>query len=95
MTSSILHAFQTGTDVEAFAKSRDDKYVQPFLLCCGPIRALKEFFIICDRTSIPAGATIIEAFDRLFKSHYDFNLCYVKPVEHFYQFFQAISGVRR
>ena len=86
-----MHAlfFQSGTDVEAFAKGKEEIYTQPFILALGEDKEL-EFFIIVDQTSIPGGRDVVEAVDRLFKVHYVFNVQYAKPVSTFFNFFDGL-----
>lgn len=88
----ISPLLQIGTDVEAFAKNgKDEKFTQPFLLSLGPEGGTPtEFFLICDHTSIPAGDSVVAAFDLLFKAHYTFNVEVAGCLHTFFNFFDAV-----
>ncbi|XP_072035312.1 uncharacterized protein [Amphiura filiformis] len=89
--SFIMQRRQTGTDVEAFAKTKDVIYAQPFILALGDENGNPtEYFIIVDNTSIPGGTNAVEAFDRLYKVHYVFNVHFAKPVLTFFNFFDGL-----
>ena len=77
--------------MEHFSKTKAAIYTQPFLLVLMHGDDAKEHFLIVDSTSIPVGSDSLDAFDKLFKSFYIFNVdfpaCYL---ESFYNFFDGI-----
>ena len=91
-TESYLIQFRaTGTDVKEVAKAVDSKkFTQPFLLALGPNSKPTEFFIVTEYLSIPAGRSIVEAFDRLFKLHYVLDLHFARPLQTFFNLFQNV-----
>lgn len=76
--------------MQEVATNMDKKYQQPVLVTFGnSIFEPVEFFLVVDRVPFPAGSCIIEAFDRLYKCFYAFNLEYPVTLEGFYQFFDT------
>ena len=68
--------------MEHFSKTKAAIYTQPFLLVLMHGDDAKEHFLIVDSTSIPVGSDSLDAFDKLFKSFYIFNVdfpaCYLE-----------------
>jgi len=81
-------SFQSGTDIPSFfADAADNRgvSVQPYLIY---IKESKQFLVAEDRETLclSPSATIIDAFDILFKVHYVMNVDYPKSLVFFYDF---------
>ena len=77
---------QVGTDVGEFARKKDAKYRQPFLLATGPEKKPSRYYLIVDNLSIPATDDIVPAMDRLFKAYYCFNVEFPPTVAQLWEF---------
>lgn len=82
---------QIGTDVENYARAKEEKYTQPFILTLGPATKPQQYFLICDRVAILAGTATEVAFDRAFKAHYAFNVSFAGCLHSFYTYFAAVA----
>ncbi|XP_028401812.1 uncharacterized protein LOC114524820 isoform X2 [Dendronephthya gigantea] len=90
----LLQNVPSGSDVEEAAKSKDERFTQPFLLSTGNAQNPEDYFIVLDRIVIPCGQDVVKAVDMLFKSHYVFNVEYASPLHNFWEFIAAmIYGV--
>ena len=58
-------------------------------------QSITEYFIIVDTTTIPGGNTAVEAFDRLFKVHYIFNVNFARPVMSFFNFLEGLYELHK
>ncbi len=76
--------------MDTFAAQKGEKFTQPFLACVGSPTHPIDYFVICDNVAVPAGDTILEAFDRLFKTFYLHNVHYPIQVESFYNFVATV-----
>lgn len=80
--------------MEEVAKSKDERFTQPFLLSTGNAQNPEHYFIVLDRIAIPCGQDVVKAVDMLSKSHYVFNVEYAAPLHNFWEFIAAmIYGV--
>jgi len=67
--------------VDGFAKSKDKRFTQPFLLnLMTDEQKVGDIYLILDNFSIPAGNDLVPALDLFFKAHYVFNLSYALPI---------------
>ena len=66
-----------------------DNFQQPFLVSLGASRIPQQFVLILDRIAIPCGECAVQAFDRLFKCHYVFNVHFSSPLSYMYDFLSS------
>ena len=76
--------------MEVVAQKKDQHHRQPYLLAVGPRRKPHQYFLILDRVLVPAGDTIVQAVDRLFKSHFTFNVEYAPILKNFWEFIASV-----
>ncbi|XP_054754120.2 uncharacterized protein LOC129260072 [Lytechinus pictus] len=83
--SSLEHFIQyrpIGTDVQAAAAGKSAEFRQPYILALGHRRKPLRSFLIADKVVIEAGQNVVEATDRLFKSHV-FGVHFAQVIQHF------------
>ena len=86
----IYFDLQEGTHVEeAIATIKSKGYRQPLIVTLGPSMKPNQFWLCLDNTPVPGGSSVVEAFDKLFKSYFVFGLNYPKVLENFYAYFAA------
>ena len=84
-----------GTDVNADARQKGEELSQPYLMILGETSEEQDmqYFVVADRSTIPAGDTMSEAMDRLFKIFYIFNVEFPKALTTFYNFLALLQEV--
>ncbi|KAL2088040.1 hypothetical protein ACEWY4_016868 [Coilia grayii] len=82
-------AYSSCSSIDDHLQEREGK--QPFILAVGRARnKIDTYYIAVDKQLIPCHATSsLGASDKLFKSHYVFNLSYDESLVHFYTFVQT------
>ena len=70
--------------------TKDDNFTQPFLVGLGTPKKPEEYFLCLDHYAVPAGTSVVTAFDLLFKCFYVFNVDYPIHLRAFYTFFATV-----
>ncbi|PIK60368.1 hypothetical protein BSL78_02739 [Apostichopus japonicus] len=87
----LIQNVHEGTDVEEATKLKEDRFKQPLLLSLGAEKGSETVvFVILDRIAISGGLHVVGALDRLFKSHYVFNVEYSPSLQQFWEFIAAM-----
>ncbi|XP_054760574.1 uncharacterized protein LOC129266805 [Lytechinus pictus] len=84
----IQHVPQ-GTNMEEAINKIKKEYRQPLIVALGKETGQKQYFLCLDSIPVSAGATIVEAFDKLFKCFFIFGVTYPDILSHFYDYFAA------
>ncbi|XP_041464102.1 uncharacterized protein LOC121415083 [Lytechinus variegatus] len=78
-----------GTSIKEAINHIKQTYRQPLIVAIGKETGQQQYFLCLDSLPFSAGQTIVEAFDKLFKSFFVFNVHYPDILSHFYDFFAA------
>ncbi|XP_014678267.1 PREDICTED: uncharacterized protein LOC106818060 isoform X2 [Priapulus caudatus] len=82
--SFLIQNWPVGTDITTITATKDCRYSQPHLISIGPAHSPQQYFIVLDSATIPGGTSIVEAFDRLFKSFFVFNVHFPPALANYY-----------
>ena len=81
---------QEGTHVKgAIATIKSKGYRQHLIVTLGPSMKPNQFWLCLDHMPVPGGSSVVEAFDKLFKSFFVFGLDYPPVLKNLYEYFAA------
>ncbi|XP_072041300.1 uncharacterized protein [Amphiura filiformis] len=86
----LFYNVPEGTHVEgAIEEIKEKGYRQPLIVTIGPPMKPTQFWICLDHIPVPGGSSVVESFDKLFKSFFVFGLDYPPVLMNFYEYFAA------